>query len=197
MFLSLSVVVCACFMAACNKEAPEVVTENKRLQFIKGKTLSEIKAAYRILALNEAKELWINKLQQIQSQQVPDAQRAIIHALGVELSRPDCKFSLENDQIRTLGIQLASITPGDAFVQMFESLDNYKYNISSTKSQICDMCVSDLQNYRPLPPSTLELRAADCNCRWTCGMWGLEYKTDCNKAGGCGLFFLGSCNGYQ
>jgi hypothetical protein len=53
---------------SCKQNLAESTLPNKRLEFLKTKNIGELKDNYRSLPDNEKKELWIDKIHQIQTQ---------------------------------------------------------------------------------------------------------------------------------
>jgi hypothetical protein len=198
-YLASLIILCTFFFAVSCEKSPVDATAsnpNQRLEFIKGKTMPVLKADYSKISSNDAKNLWVNKLQQIQTQSLNDMQRQLIQDLQTELLQQNSLFRLENEKIREIAIQLATVTPREAFLQMFESLENYNYNGSNTSTAICEECVTDLRNYKPvnLPIVDIEQRAPVCNCRWTCDWYSLSPTRDCRLTmQGCGFFWLSTC----
>ena len=70
------------FIWSCKPSASAPTPVNKRLEFVKGKNLDVLKSDYRALSDDGRKELWIDKLHQIQSQPLSSQQLAIIHRMS-------------------------------------------------------------------------------------------------------------------
>jgi hypothetical protein len=193
--LYLSMLVCSLvFAIACRENAADSTLPNKRLEFIKGKNMDVLKSDYRSLADDVKKELWVDKIHQIQSQakSLSEEQLAIIKELEVELTRNGSKFTIDNEILRNLGVKLASIMPREDFLNMFATLDNYKLDNSNKLNPVCEECIIDIQNEVSIINS-LNTRAIPCSCKWTCGS-GVKTTSNCNATSiGCGWLWLQSC----
>ena len=173
----------------------ENIATGKRVDFLKGKSIDEQKAQYRALSEDARKELWIDKLSQIQSLPLPDNQRTLIKALELTISKSEASFSFQNQEMKNVALELASIMPRVDFLRMFVLLDDYKPSTSSDKG-ICSECIKDLQNEDGRAKNFLEVRAGGgaCNCKWTCSSGGGCGTKNCDPHSlGCGWFWLQSC----
>jgi hypothetical protein len=192
--LFLSFITCiTALILSCKQNSIDNTLPNKRLEFLKTKNIGELKSNYRSLPDNEKKELWIDKIHQIQTQSLTSEQLTIISNLEKELMQPNSSFSMENDVLKNLGIRLASITPREDFLNMFSSLENFTYKGFDSNKQVCLECVNDMQNeVRNI--KSLNTRALPCTCRWNCPDGPGKVTSNCDQTSiGCGWFWLQSC----
>ena len=186
------------FVASCKDSTADVTLSNtdavvssKRLEFTKGKNMDVIKDDYRRLSEDKKKELWVDKLHQIQSQPLSPEQLTLVQELETEVTRNGSEFLMENEKIRAIGLRLAAITPRENFVQMFSSLEDYKYS-GGSKTGVCNECIADMQTENVRNP--LGTRSKPCNCNWTCDSVPGSSTSNCEPTGsGCGFLWLSSC----
>jgi hypothetical protein len=191
-FLSVFVC-CIALIYACQDKVIDSTVPNSRIEFLQVKDPDALKSSYRSLSNGTQKELWIDKLHQIQSQNLSTEQLSLIKALEVELLSGG-KFSSENEKIKEIGVKLAYITPKDDFLNMFVKLENYQ-NFNNASKEICDECIADLQAQSVKQTQGLETRAAACNCKWTCSDYP-KVTTNCQlTTSGCGFLWLSTCTG--
>lgn len=172
-------------------------TISQREIFLKGKSFEKVKRDYKLLTNDQQKALWVEKIEQLLTQNLPARQLSLISDLRTEILRTD--FTLNafvfNDKIKDIGIHLASITPREDFLNMFVSLESYTYNKAYLDKEICTECITDMQNEGKNLKNEIQTRTADCNCKWTCG-WTGQSTSNCNRTdSGCGFLWLTSCTG--
>lgn len=200
----LSSLTCAAFLffLSCkqdqNQAVPQQITSSKRLDFMKGKSFEVIKNDYRILPEQVQKELWIEKVQQLLTQKLPQPQLLLIKELENELLKTE--FSLNSSSIDAkiddIGLNLAKITPKADFLAMFVTLDDYYFKDKFIDTEICSECIADMESDLKKKggiENTLKTRRIDCNCKWTCGLSGGS-TSSCNPtSSGCGWLWRDPC----
>jgi hypothetical protein len=154
-----------------------------------------LKDNYRSLPDNEKKELWIDKIHQIQTQSksLTTEQLIIISNMEKELIQPNSSFSMENEVLKGLGIKLASITAREDFLNMFSSLENFTYKGFNSNKQVCLECINDTEN-EVKNIKSLNTRTLPCTCRWNCPDGPGKQTSNCGQTSiGCGFLWLQRC----
>ena len=201
----LASLTCAAFLffLSCKQEqtqiAPQQITTSKRLDFLRGKSFEVIKNDYRILPEQVQKELWLEKVQQLLTQKLPQPQLLLIKELENELLKTE--FSLNSSSIDAkiddIGLNLAKITPKANFLAMFVTLDDYYFKDKFIDTEICSECIADMESDLKKKggiENTLKTRRLNCDCKWTCGAGGYTTTSNCNPtSSGCGWLWRSPC----
>ncbi len=164
--------------------------QSLRADFLKGKTQDEVVSSYGKLSLKEQDNLWLEKINQLLSQKMPNEQLTLIKTWQKSIINHDY------NGLKSVAINLAKITPEYDFLKMVESLSDYNYTgkfIGTTNVSV--NIIKDLENM-PTSSTTPTIdpngRAA-CTCHW-CGGLGTP-GTNCKPTGsGCGFMWLYACD---
>ncbi len=173
-------------------------TVNMRATFTSGKSQSELKDSYGKLSKDKQIALWLDKVNQISTQKLPTQHLLLLASLKSELQKTNLTFSLSNDKIRNIALDLARITPGDDFIDMFDSMNDYTYVGKFHGTDVCSSCITDIENEGVVPvnnPSSPNARVPVCNCAWTCGHpFGPGGSSNCRQtSSGCGFLWMSGC----
>ncbi len=187
----------AVFAVACNSDQNELFSVY-RSSFVKGKSGDKIKEDFIALSDAERKNLWLGKVNQLLPQSLPAAHQALILELKTEMLKPDCVFTSmeDNAKLTDIAARIASITPREDLIQMFERLEDYEYKGKFKGTQICQNCIDDLRTPRAsAQETTTRADLKDCNCRWGCDDTLGPPSSNCRPCRcGCGWFWLGTCD---
>jgi len=198
----------AAIMASCSDNEPNYDSTNRealnRKEFVSGKDFQDLKENFSRLHLNDKRNLWNNKIEQLLSLDLPTQHIILVKELKEEFAKN--VEGMENN-VQSTVIKLAQITPEKDFTKMFFELGDYEFSgkfetvgdnqllISYLKS--CDFKYNQAvkggvaSKEAPLPA---------CNCNYTCTAQtinpGLCSNGKCAPtADGCGPFGMSECDG--
>lgn len=182
-----------------NGKTDELQSAKLRETFLKGKDFATTKTDFNNLAENEKVALWIEKLDQVLTQNISSQHKELIEQLQTELRQNT--INIEN--VSTISIRLAEITPQDDFYKMFATLDNYKYqgHFTGTAKVNEDLQKSLKQfkfNYnKNIIPTDINGKTTGgrpCNCNWTCSLYAGGGSSNCSvTTSGCGFLWAFEC----
>jgi hypothetical protein len=180
---------------SCKKATTEAAYGSvtlSRTDFLANKTFSEVKNAYNASSESAKKALWVDKLAQLEKQNLPEAHKTLILSLKAELSKTDMEFALSNPVLKNIAVNLAKITPEADFYAMFGELQNYQYTDKFVGTSISTALIQQLETYVKVIEPVIANRAIPCNCYWTC-----RYGTGGCRAtsSGCGFLHMTGCDG--
>lgn len=170
--------------------------QNLREKFLAGKTQTQIVSDFNKLSTSQKNDLWIEKMEQLLTQELPSEHIALIRGikdLMIENKRSNIKEFVEPT------LRLASITPEDDFVKMIESLYDYKYTGKFLgKDKTSDSILQDISKLGSQEPTDGdgEVNRPTCNCRYMCWLFGGGTSNCRETVDGCGPFGMSTCNGY-
>ena len=180
--------------------------EVQRLEIAKIKSKSDMQMTFFKLSFKEQKSIWSNKIAQIHSKNVSKRHNELLTKLNEELTKAKSINNLYNENLESIVLELATITPQSDFIEMFMSLDNYNGSFNPKDFKYCEECIMEIKNdfkekkdilirnTQTQDPPKLE----NCNCNWTCGDGPGEVTSDCKSTSyGCGFLLLFSCKKYQ
>ena len=160
------------------------------------------------------KQAWLTRLKMYRNLDFSIDQKEILEKIISDLleMKKDKFFLSEN--LRNHAVSIAKITSQEDFINLFCEVTSSLPPLQSTGPICADYILNDLkadagpnQNLNP----QVTYRAVDCNCNWTCNQQSENCPAGgeilpacsgggttgcCNPTGGCGLFGLGTCNGY-
>ena len=152
--------------------------------------------------------MWNSKLSQILNEDLTSQQKDIVQKIKNETPNLD-NVNYDGVRLIELSIEMAKITPQDEFIRMFSFLGDYKRDSQAYKKSIQnDLIVNDLktflntinsQNYKFYQSNENggnKNVKPECNCKWTCGMYGGTDDNCTGSSSGCGFLWLQSCNGH-
>lgn len=203
-FSKLILLICLITLISCQKEAEETLDlKMNRTEFIKGKTTFEITESFNLLSKKQKFELWQDKLNQLLSEGMPNRHFNLISSLKKEHQ----KFYLgENNNLRSISIELAKILSADEFEKMFFTLKDYDFKNLNNTFIVDENLISFLKEIDytydnldqtlsnrtggPIPPP--------CNCNWSCGLQtinpGVGVTDNCTETtSGCGFMGMSGC----
>ncbi len=166
------------------------------------------KTEYSEKTPEKKKEEWLKRIDAILSlKNLPDNQRKLTLKLKSEVkSMPKGKFYL-SARIKSLGTELANVTPEKDFLRLWTNLDNkIIYTGDGRPSSLISAEIAAHPSMGDNPPSgPSDLEAPDCDCRWFCGMSdgiclieisycdGTNEGNCCIKRSGCGFLRMMDC----
>ena len=171
-----------------------------RSQFLKDKNQDEIVISFRKLDPIEKTNLWVEKLNQLISSDLPKEHKILLSKLKIQIQQNNNPQNLE--KFRNTLIELANITPMEDFCLMVEKLDDYKFTgefIGRTK--LTSEILYDLENLGNQPKilensTNTTSKIPACNCRYSCSLYGGSSGSCRETVDGCGPFGLSTCNGH-
>ena len=189
---------------SCRSSADEKMDEYRNDLDLKSELVK--KETFKGLSTSEKIDLWKSKLNQILSQDLTNEQKNLVEQIKNEI--PNLNSQEYNGvKLIELSIQMAKITPQDEFIRMFSFLGDYKRS-STEYSKVIenDLIVNDLETFL----NTVKTRNSafyenetinksakpECNCKWTCGMYGGVDDNCTGSSSGCGFLWLQSCTGH-
>jgi hypothetical protein len=159
--------------------------QSLRADFLKGKTHRQAVEAFNQLTESDQKKLWIEKIDQILSQNLPIEHKKLVTEIRTGVDKGVDKNSAQ--AFLGSAANLARITPAKDFGNMFETLADFKYDgkFVNTK-KMPESIILDIQN--------LDLFArGNCSCRWCLGQGSTG--SNCKATlDGCGFLWLQACN---
>lgn len=183
-----------------------------RENFLSGKTYDEISGKYSKLSVEEKSALWIEKMDQLQSLDLPLEHKSLIGKVKEQILRGN--LSENPSDLIEAAIKLALITPEDDFIKMFSSLYDYNYNAKfAGVEKVSDNILNDIKRLGAFSNNNDGGGASkDCNCRWTCSWYNRDgsvkgsgssekssqaIATSCHiTSSGCGFLWASECDGY-
>lgn len=190
---------CSYFLFSCNKENESFSNNDSKLrnQFMKGKSIEEVKSDYNLLKAKEKVALWNEKLNQILKTELEQDVKVLIENLKFELNQEHVDLK----KIRNIGSQLANNLSNEQFDDMFLKLDDYKVK-NNAKNPVSEEIKLQLKNNKMLindgMQNNLNLTsrkfAIDCSCNWTCSSFCSNTTSNCNvTSSGCGFLWAFEC----
>lgn len=163
-----------------------------RANFLKGKTYDQVIADFNKLSIKDQNDLWLEKLDQLLSQNLPAEHKSLIARLKNIMTKTP--YSPTADGFVDASVSLAKITPLEDLSGMYESLYDYNYNGKFTgKTLVPDYIINDILKINTVPTAKAITRGP-CSCRWCVGHEG-HTSTNCTPTEhGCGWFGWQSCN---
>lgn len=184
---------------SCSTENSEDIKKNNSISNLRKTTFenlvyNEMKAKYISLNISSKANLWIEKIDQILSQEIETENRNLILELKKELYKYD---NLDYKKIKNIGIKLAKNMPEQQFLDMFYSLDNYRHKNYLGKKGASNSLIYEIESSTmsfsnsKLPQQYL----IDCSCEWTCDdTCPNGVTTKCNPTiTGCGFLWAYEC----
>jgi hypothetical protein len=165
--------------------------QNLRANFLNGKTHDQIILDYNNLSTEGQNALWIEKLDQLLSQNLPQQHKTLIENIR-EIMMNNQNPTRVDGFIQN-AVELAQITPLEDLSSMYESLYDYNFTGNFSGNTITpEVIIDDIRNLNnPKTPSTGRVT---CSCRWCIGHEG-HTGTNCEATDyGCGWFGFQSCN---
>lgn len=170
-----------------------VNAQNLRADFLRGKTYDQVVLDFNKLSKNEKNALWLEKLNQLLTQNLPQEHKVLINKIKTIMIQTP--YSPNATEFVNTAVSLAQITPLEDLSPMFESL--YDYNYSGTfngTTVVSDQIINDIRNINDNTQTSGGRTAGPCSCRWCIGHEG-HTSTDCKPTEhGCGWFGMQSCN---
>ena len=208
-FHSILTILLISLLSSCS---PENITEqantasldNKRQIINQLNPKSATKVAFSKLSSSQQKAVWINKFEQIKSRNLSTSHSTYLSEIIALVKETKNTKDIYNPQIEEVLLELLKITPREDFIQMFMSLSDYTGNFDINNVEVCNECITKLQNEfkkgRELNPlhktSNLEKEEAKgrCDCDWTCGWGAGDTHSYCvTTPTGCGWFWQSAC----
>lgn len=189
------------FTLSCRQETNVDNEMNKFRSQLILKTEVQQKEIFKSMSTSEKVRLWQSKLSQILKQDLTDKQRDLTKQIIDEIPNLNNE-NYDGENLITLAIEMAKITPEDEYIRMFSMFEDYKRNQSEYKKFNNEMIVNDLIAFK----NSLKVKNENtinnfnntnkkaCNCRWTCGFY--NYTDNCTETeNGCGFLGLQPCTG--
>ncbi len=197
---TLNLVVVILLFTSCSNPENELAQETSQLRatFMKDKEYEQVIKDYSNLENSVKISLWMEKLNQLKSLNLSENHMILIQKLSQQLKEDSANM----EEITSLAIDLAKITPEHDFMMMFGNLDDYspKVNGEFHDNFISIELQENLLNIgafeKNLKKTSLSGKVPDCNCSWTCDWYNNGYSnTNCNETTtGCGFLWLQSCD---
>lgn len=165
-----------------------------RAAFLKNKNQSQIVADFNKLNSEEKNALWVEKMDQLLSQGLPNEHVVLIKNLKSQIIKNKREKAFE---LIETAIDLTKITPEDDFIKMFESLYDYNYNGGFTgKTEVTSSIIETINQLGTVTVSEYDSILPSCNCNWTCGLYA-SHTSSCNATiDGCGFLGFSACDGW-
>ena len=167
-----------------------VDAQSLRADFLRGKSQDEIIKSFNALTTEQKSALWVEKMEQLITQNLPSENSKLIKQMRDSHLRKDLSG------FKTSALNLAEITPEEDFIEMFVSLSDYNFNGKFTgKTSVSETIISEI-NAIGLSQEIVTGKKRECNCRWTCSMYA-SYSSNCEHTiDGCGFFGSSPCDGH-
>ena len=180
-----------------NKTDDEIVNTNLRKEFLEGKNYTKVKSNFSDLSVNAKTDLWNEKLIQLQNQDFPVELERLINSLRIELKKTNKDTKIISD----LAVEIAKIIPEEDYIKMFTELNDYTYSGEFLgKRKVSQEIINGLKtlryNYNSQSADGASKLRPDCNCNWTCHLYG-ESNTNCKvTSSGCGFLWAFNCENH-
>ncbi len=166
-------------------------TQISRSNFVNGKTQEQIVNDFNKLSAADKNLLWIDKLNQLLSQNLPTEHTSLITELK-QLLLNNSTRSNQGQIFIQKSVRLAQITPSEDLINMFESLLDYRYQgrfVGATATP--EALIKDIENLS-VGGTNNSSQSRACSCRWC--LFTAGATTNCKATiDGCGWFGLQSC----
>lgn len=175
------------------------------------------KKQFLTLSKEEQKQRWINRLETIQSLKISEEQKSIIKDLQLDLKMLKQGDFFISQKIKENALKIAKITPREDFLNLFVDILDPNPTIINA-GEVCLECIADINSFIPITSDSINAATprtdtdggssadVNCDCSWTCGdalepceeelseCTGGATDGCCNAVGGCGLFWLWTCD---
>ncbi len=190
-------------MFSCGKEKINSAGESLRSDLLMKKDVVAQKKAYELLTENEQKEVWLDKIQQIITEDLKNNNiKPLLFNLQQAIKNTEAgTFNKKNKKLMGIGLEMAEVLPKNDFLGMFCTISDY--SPSHVIESNCVDCAEDikqslLEDMNSTPKITLRKQLSDCNCKWTCDLFtigsGWEVTTKCQETvDGCGWLNFQPC----
>ena len=171
-------------------------SQNLRANFLRGKTNLQVIEAFNSLTTDEKSALWLEKLDQLLTQNLSSQTLVLIGEMKTAHVRKDL------NSFKSASLNLTKIIPEEDFIEMFLKLQDYNFsgtytgitNVSQNLINEIEAVGLSFETYDPSDAS--KGKKPKCNCNWTCSWYG-NYSTNCQETeSGCGFFGNSFCNGH-
>lgn len=177
-------------LLACVAFAFQGNAQDLRYKFLEGKSRDEVISQFNQLSVDQKNDLWLEKINQILSQDIPSTHKELIGSLKEELKK--IPYSSKSDKFVEVAVGLAEITPLEDFILMFESLKDYKFaGKFNSETKVPAELLKDIKSINN-PISNTTTADRPCSCRWCIGM-GTTSGNCTPSDGGCGFLWMQDC----
>lgn len=201
------------FFISCSENNIEDAPSKRQL-FLEGKSDTQIRSEFVNLSFGDQRELWLDKLNQVQRSDLPKTLKGEIARVRTMLSNAESIEELYRDfGMKQLVLELTQKLTKADFRGIFSDLRDYEQGrFSGGRCLDCKAVIEQQWNSTVLLFEESQNRARTnlesvptgdelpkCNCDWTCpdGSNGVDCTTrNCETTTtGCGFLFLFSCDG--
>lgn len=148
------------------------------------------------LSESEKSRLWVSKLNQVKSNDLPKEHMELLSRLIILLEDNSYDNLSTNEEFIYISKRFFEITPFSDLNNIFSNLEDYTFRGGFDEKSGFIEFENDFQTKSKTKASLMFFALPDCNCSWTCASECNPYCTtkNCNETStGCGFLWLQSC----